>query len=215
MPTHTIPSIVIKLWSLGFPWDTSVWQAITGVKHGLFPKDHKHLPKGWTPADARNIKSYFDQYMAKPTEESMIAFSSQRGGAALPGRKKWRDWINSIWNSAKIHERIIAVITANNCHPLTFQTDDTTAWPLGATWLPLCLDAIGVDLFGEECLDNFGRLRENLRIPTQAMAQRTWTNLVKRLARCRKRSAIIEQEAMEAFDGNSFSYDLLPCLYIG
>ncbi|KAF8951749.1 P-loop containing nucleoside triphosphate hydrolase protein, partial [Flammula alnicola] len=203
MPTHTIASAIIKLHTLGIPWDYPVWQAATGVKHGLFPEDPKLLPKGWTPEDASNIASYFDQYRAKPTEDEKIAFVSQRRGTALPGRKKWRDWINAIWRSAGIHDKIIAVIAANNCHPLSLsfeQTEDASSWPMGAIWLPVCLDAIAVELFGDECLDAMGRLPERFRAPTQALAQRTWTNLTKRLDRSKKRFAIYEQEALEAFN---------------
>lgn len=208
MPTHTVPSIVIKLWILGIPWTSAVWQAITGVKFGLFPEDPNNLPTGLTPDDSRNVKSYFDQFSARPTEESMIAFASQRGGAVLPGRKIWRDWINSIWKSAKIHNRITAAIAANNCHPLSLalvHADGEITWPMGSVWLPLCLDSIGIALFGREYLDPFGRLRHDLRIPTQALAQRTWMTLTKRLTRCKKRSSILEQEANEAFNGDSFS----------
>ncbi|KAF8956795.1 hypothetical protein BDZ97DRAFT_1763474 [Flammula alnicola] len=199
MPTHTIASAIIELHTLGIPWDYPVWQAATGVKHGLFPEDPKLLPKGWTPEDASNIASYFDQYRAKPTEDEKIAFVSQRRGTALPGREKWRDWINAIWRSAGIHDKIIAVIAANNCHPLE-QTEDASSWPMGAIWLPVCLDAIAVELFGDECLDAMGCLPERFRAPTQALAQRTWSYLTERLDRSKKRFAIYEQEALEAFN---------------
>jgi hypothetical protein len=32
----------------GAPWDFPQWKELTGIVHGLFPKDNKHLPKGWT-----------------------------------------------------------------------------------------------------------------------------------------------------------------------
>ncbi|KAF9470636.1 hypothetical protein BDN70DRAFT_901952, partial [Pholiota conissans] len=216
MPSHTIPSAVIKLWTLGIPWDYPVWQAATGVHHGLFPDDPQHLPKNWTPDDAQNIKSYFDQYRLKPTEDDKIAFSKQRKGSALPGRKKWRDWITSIWRTARVHERITAVLSANNCHPLNLVVDsidsiesvesvepsvDSNGWPAGSTWIPTCLDEIACELFGEECLDKSGRLPERFRAPTQALVQRTWNNLTKRLDRCKKRLPVLEKEAVEAFNG--------------
>lgn len=208
MPTHTVPSAVIKLWTLGVPWDYPAWQVATGVQHGLFPDNPALLPKGWTPEDASNVKSYFDQYRLQPTEDDKIAFARQTKGSALPGRKKWRDWISALWRTSRIHERIIAVLHANNCHPLTLAVESsngTTSWPMGGTWIPLCLDAVASELFGEDCLDQHGRLPESLRAPTQALVQRTWTNLTKRLDRGKKRIATLEEEAIQAFDGESSS----------
>ena len=205
MPTHTIASAVIKLWTLGAPWDLPTWQGITGAHNGLFPDNPALLPKGWTPEDASNIKSYFDQYRLKPTEDDKIAFSRQTKGSILPGRQKWRDWINALWGTSRIHEKILSVLNANNYHPLTLceeSSDGTMTWPTGGTWIPLCLDAVATELFGEECLDQHGRLPESLRAPTQALVLRTWTNLIKRLDRGQKRLGILEGEAIEAFDGN-------------
>lgn len=118
MPTHTIASTVIKLWTLGVPWDFPAWQVLTGAHNSLFPDNPALLLKGWTPEDAANIKSYFDQYCLQPTEDDKIAFASQTKGSALPGRKKWCNWVGTIWRASRIHERIISVLHANNCHPL-------------------------------------------------------------------------------------------------
>ncbi|KJA14356.1 hypothetical protein HYPSUDRAFT_208778 [Hypholoma sublateritium FD-334 SS-4] len=175
----------------------------THTINGLFPDDAALLPKGWTPQDAANIKSYFDQYRLQPTEDDKIAFARQTKGSALPGRKKWRDWISAVWRTSRIHERIISVLHTNNCHPLTLSAESangTTTWPMGGTWIPLCLDAVASDLFGEDCLDQHGRLPESLRAPTQALVQRTWMNLTKRLDRGKKRLSILEQGAIQAFD---------------
>ena len=207
MPTHTVASALVKLWTLGAPWGYSGWQALTGTQHGLFPDDPALLPKGWTPEDAANIKSYFEQYRLQPTEDDKITFAKQTKGTALPGRKTWRDWVSTVWRTSRIHERVISVLHANNFHPLTLAADSpngTTIWPMGGTWIPLCLDAIASDLFGESCLDHHGRLPEPLRAPTQALIQRTWTNLTKRLDRSRKRLSILEEEAVQAFNGDSY-----------
>ena len=208
MPTHTIASAVVKLWTLGVPWGFPAWQTITGTHNGLFPDNPALLPRGWTPQDAANIKSYFDQYRLQPTEDDKITFARQTKGSSLPGRKKWRDWITAVWRIARIHEKITSVLHDNDCHPLTLfvkSADGTTSWPMGGTWIPLCLDAVAAYLFGEECLDQRGRLPEILRAPTQALVQRTWLNLTKRLDRDRKRIAALEQEAIQAFEGDSNS----------
>ena len=201
MPTHTIASALVKLWTLGAPWDYPAWQTTSGTYHGLFPADPAHLPKGWTAEDAANVKSYFEQYRLQPTEDDKIAFARQTKGSVLPGRKTWRDWVSALWRTSRVHEKIIAVLNANNCHPLNLAAD-TVTWPMGGTWIPLCLDAVALELFGEECLDHHGRLPEAPRAPTQALIQRTWTNLTKRLDRSKKRLSILEEEAVQAFKGN-------------
>lgn len=208
MPSHTIASAVIKLWTLGVPWDLANWQALTGVQNGLFPDNSALLPKGWTREDATDIKSYFDQYNRQPTEDDKISFTRQSKGSILPGRKRWREWINALWRTSRIHEKITFVLHANNCHPVTLfveSSDGTVTWPMGGTWIPLCLDAVASELFGEDCLDQHGRLPEPLRAPTQALVQRTWTNLNKRLDRGKNRLALLELEAIEAFEGESIS----------
>lgn len=73
---------------------------------------------------------------------------------------------------------------------------------MGGTWIPLCLDAVVSDFFGEDCLDQHGRLPESLRAPTQALVQHTWINLTKRLDRSKKHLSTLE-EAIQALDGES------------
>lgn len=205
MGTPSIAFLVIKLFLLGLPWDCPVWQDLVKVKHGLFPSDPHLSPPGWTGDDLEDVKSFFDQCQAKATDENRIAFVAQTRGAALPGRKKWKTWITALWKTARIHERIIAVLAANHCHPLTLaieQEGDTGTWPAGALWIPTCVDAIALDLFGTEALNPHGRLKEIHRPTVQALVQRTWTYLTKRLERAQKRFAVCEQQALEAFNGN-------------
>lgn len=204
MPTPSIPFLVIKLGDLGLLWESSVWQDITGVKHGLFPSDPHLSPPGWVGNDSDNIKSFLDQVGARATEEDKMAFVSQTRGTVLPGRKKWKDWVNALWRSARIHERIITVMSAKHCHPLSLslvQTADALTWPAGGLWIPTCVDAIAFELFGQDVLDDYDRLPGTLRIPTQALVQRTWTYLILRLERAQKRFTTYEQQALEAFNG--------------
>ncbi|KAF8166505.1 hypothetical protein BJ912DRAFT_1067891 [Pholiota molesta] len=203
MPTPSNPFLVLKLYGLGYPWQFPVFQDLVNVKYGLFPDDPTLAPPGWTPDDLSNVKSFVDQTLAKGSEEERIAFVSQNRGAALPGRKIWKDWISRLWRTARIHERISAVLVAQDCHPLTLslvQTEDAVTWPSGATWIPTCLDAIALELFGAEALSPKGRLAETYRPTVQAIVQRTWSYLTQRLERAQKRFAIYEQEAINAFN---------------
>lgn len=204
MPTPSNSFLVIKLTNLGLLWESPVWQEITGVKHGLFPADRRLSPQGWVGNDSDDIKSFLNQVASKATEEDKIAFVAQTRGTVLPGRKKWKDWVNRLWRKCGIHERIIAIFSAQHCHPLSLslvKTGDDVTWPSGATWIPTCLDVIAIELFGTDCLDDYERLREEFRPTTQALVQRTWSYLTKRLERSQKRFAAYEDKAYEAFNG--------------
>ncbi|KAF8808358.1 hypothetical protein BYT27DRAFT_7097080 [Phlegmacium glaucopus] len=203
MPSHTIPSALIKLfYSDGAPWNWPDWQAITAVRHGLFPTDDSLLPKGFTRRDVLDITSYFDQYNALPTEDDKIKFTSQRKGAQVPGRVKWRDWITAGWKSWKIHSRITDVLTEDGLHPLTIMinTNNLDTWPPGDLYIPLIVDAVGRDLFGEPSFDTSGRLALPYRQLTQHLIQRTWINIHKQTNRNKNRLVTLEAAATKAFN---------------
>ncbi|KAF8956904.1 hypothetical protein BDZ97DRAFT_1763385 [Flammula alnicola] len=189
MPTHTIASAIIELHTLGIPWDYPVWQAATGVKHGLFPEDPKLLPKGWTPEDASNIASYFDQYRAKPTEDEKIAFVSQRRAPPFLvarngeiGSTPSGDLLGSTTRSSPSSPPTTAIPRANGgCLFVAYGRY-------------LAASLLGRYRYAMGCLP------ERFRAPTQALAQRTWSYLTERLDRSKKRFAIYEQEALEAFN---------------
>lgn len=79
MPSHTIPSTLIKLYHTkgfaGAPWIFPTWQDITGVYDGLFPINETKLPKRWTPEVVASVRSYFDQYESKRNEDEKIKFA--------------------------------------------------------------------------------------------------------------------------------------------
>jgi len=188
------------------PWNFPQWQAITGVIHGLFPEDDSLLPKGWTRETANSVRSYFDQYSKKKKEDDKIKFASGRaGGHQVPGRDLWRKWVTEGWKTWKIHSRIIQVLSSENLHPLTLalgsKTGSLESWPPGAQYIPMAVDPVGAVLFGPESQDIYGRIHADLRQTTQALIQRTWTNLYNQTQRSRTRIVNLEKDATDAFNG--------------
>ena len=212
MPSHTIHSALVQMYYDfdGAPWNFAAWKELTGVHHGLFPKDDKLLPKGWTRQTANEIHSYFDQYRAILTEEEKLKFASSKGTTQnVPGRKAWRDWVPKIWKAGKIHEKIIEVLIDENLHPFALMShnDSPDAWPPANQWVPLAIDPIGLALFGEECYaDGLDRIRNSLRQSTGSLITRTWILLRANFDRSKKRVDILESEAIGAFEGSFTLY---------
>jgi hypothetical protein len=212
MPSHTIHSALTQMFiDAQAPWGFPQWQSITGVKNSLFPEDDSLLPKGWTRVNANAIRSYFDQYSKKKKEDDKIKFASGRaGGDQLPGRDFWRKWVANGWKEWKLHSKVIEVLSSENLHPLTLALNSKTgsldAWPPGAQYIPMAVDPVGSTLFGPEALDNFGRVTSELRQTTQALIQRTWTNLYNQVQRSKGRIVTLEKEATEAFNGGVFFF---------
>ncbi|KAF9472810.1 hypothetical protein BDN70DRAFT_818120 [Pholiota conissans] len=205
MPSLTIPAALLQLTVEGVPWDYPAWQEATGVYHGLFSDDPGHLPKGWTKQDASDIRSFISRYCALDSEEKKATFLSEKRGTVLPGRKKWQNWVNSIWRSSGLQDKIISVFNARNCHPLTLwlaapKSKDRRMWPAGGTWIPSCLNDIAIEIYGDECLNELDHLPEEYRPATQAIVQRTWTGLTRRLHRAYIRAAALEEEATKSFN---------------
>lgn len=214
MPSLSIAAAFLQLTDLGIPWELPAWQEASGVTHGLFPDNPAHRPKGWTTEDSANIKSLLSHYHALGSEEKKSAFLSDKRGNVLPGCSKWQKWINSIWQSSRSQGKIITVFSARNCHPYTRAlaapniTDDgqeKIVWPSAAQWIPLCLDDIAAELFGDECLEESGFLPERYRSATQALAQRTWVSLIRHLEGALARLPALEKDAHDAFNGQLYS----------
>ena len=217
MPSHTIHSALTQMFYdlPGAPWDSPVWQDVTGVRFSLFPPDDAHLPSGWSREMATDISSYFDKFRALKTEDQKIKFSSGKGQAdTVPGRKIWRDWVTKGWKEWKIHSKIVDVLLAENLHPFTIaaQTGNVESWPDGHQWTPLAVDPVGTELFGEECWANgMARVRLELRPTIKALTQRTWITLYNSLNRSKVRIALLESEATKAFEG---SYSITLSFYV-
>jgi TATA-binding protein-associated factor len=188
------------------PWDFPRWKSLTGIQNGLFPEDDSLLPKTWSREDANSVRSYFDQYSKKKKEDDKIKFASARaGGHQVPGRDFWRKWVTDSWKDWKIHSKIIEVLSIENLHPLTLALNSKTrsleSWPPANQYVPMAVDPVGAALFGPECQDIFGRVQADLRQTTQALIQRTWTNLYNQVQRTKVRLAGLEEDATNAFNG--------------
>lgn len=205
MPSATVHSALAEMQlEDGSPWNFSEWKRITGVSHGLFPTDDALLPKGWTRETATLIDSYFSQFDNLGTPEAKIQFASARRGAiTVPGRDLWRAWVTACWREWHIHAKITDVLSSQNLHPLTISLNSKSkslSWPKAGTYVALTIDAVGQMLFGEEVLDMFGRLPEEMRSDVNALVTRTWFYLRIQFNRNKTRIVNLEKQATEAFE---------------
>ena len=208
MPSQTVHYVLTEMYVScnEAPWGFPTWQELTSVRHGLFPDDDRQLPAGWTRQTAVEISSYFSQFRARLAEEERATFSKADDG--LPGRRAWRNWVTKLWKDARIHAKIIEVLSSENLHPYRL-AQATITWPDANTWVPLAVDPVGLALFGEECYGGgVERVNHSLRNLTKMLITRTWILLNNGLTRCKKKIQDQESEAMKAFEG---SYNP-PCL---
>jgi TATA-binding protein-associated factor len=212
MPTHTPASALIKLFYAqpGAPWIFPQWQVITGVTHGLMPKDDGLLPEGLTRKDIANVESYFSQYDARSTEEEKIKFASKvkkAGKDEIPGRGAWNAWVTKRYNSKwKINTHIVKILASSGLHPDQIMDENgEESIPNSTSYLPLALDAIGRDLFGPEALDSNGRLLARLREPTLVFAQRTWMLEARTVGSRKKKLEVLRDAAENILTGMSFT----------
>lgn len=211
MPSHTAPSALIKLYYLGgAPWEWPTWQDITGIKHGLFPKDDNLLPKPWTREDANDIFSYFEAFNALDTEDKKLKFAVAKGGAAVPGRQKWARFVSSHWEKWGIHSTIVTCLQAHNIHPVPLLVQEgnlDAEWPSADTYLPIALDSIALALFGIEAFGTSQVAPTALRKPMTIIAQRSWARIRKHTRSEHTRIVALEKAALSAFKGKR-NYDL-------
>ena len=80
----------------------------------------------------------------------------------------------------------------------------------GPTYIPYCVDDIALQLLGPEMLDENGRLHIRFRGPVQAITQRTWYNLARRLDRATARFDALEVQVLAAFNGEYAQYHHFP-----
>jgi hypothetical protein len=212
MPSHSASSALIKLYGLGeLPWNFPTWQDITGVKHGLFPDDDRHLPKGWTRHDANDIKSYFDQYQQKPTEEQKIKFASAARDGGVPGRKKWTDFVSKSWQKWNVHGKIVEALHKHGVHPITIleQEGSLDSWPNADMYVPIAIDTIAMSLFGVEAFNDADILPYNLRKCLTIFVQRSWARIRAQVVKDRAKLPEIEASALRAFESSFHNQGLL------
>ncbi|KAF8881145.1 P-loop containing nucleoside triphosphate hydrolase protein [Gymnopilus junonius] len=205
MPSHFVHGALVDMYleGDGAPWIFPQWQEITGIYAGIFtePSPEFPAPSNWTDQQRRQVKSYFDQYAKKPDATAKIKFSGAPA-SQVPGAELWRRFINNGWKSWKIHDRITRVLIETRFHPciLAKYSANPDAWPDSTDIIPQILDDVALELFGEDSLDGLGRLQDSLRPSTKALVQRTWISIHNKVTATKKKIAMHEKEAVDAFD---------------
>lgn len=211
MPSHIPASALIKLFFLdGAPWQWSVWQDRTGIRHGLFPPDDDKLPSGLTREDVTDIASYFNAYNDQPTEDDKIAFATRtRGNSAYPGRAKWNAFVSKNWNRWGVHTLIVDELKEWDIHPqdIVIREHPKVTWPDAGSYVPIILDSLGMKLFGDDAFPaGSERLSTDLRAALRIFVQRSWGRIRVQVSSLKSRAQIIEDAARDAFKGDSYTH---------
>ncbi|KAJ3565619.1 hypothetical protein NP233_g7517 [Leucocoprinus birnbaumii] len=202
MPSHTPSSALMRLHALdGAPWCWPTWQERTGILHGLFPEDDKHLPPGWTRQNARDVQSYFQNYLVQPSEEKKQQYQSKSNH---PGKAVWDDFMKKNWVRWKIHDAVVEELKEWDCHPTAIiireHNGDQNQWPHADVYAAQILNTLGLKLFGEEAfLPNSSTLPQSVRKPLTVFVQRSWDNLRKAVGRLKANAAKHEADAQASF----------------
>ncbi|KAJ3566666.1 hypothetical protein NP233_g6855 [Leucocoprinus birnbaumii] len=202
MPSHTPSSALMRLHAFnGAPWRWPVWQERTGIYHGLFPDDDKHLPPGWTRQNSRDVQSYFQNYLAQPSEEKKYHYQSKTNH---PGKAVWTEFMKQNWRRWKIHDAVVEELNDWDCHPTTIiireHNGDQSQWPHADGYAATILNTLGLKLFGEEAfLPNSTTLPQIVRKPLTIFVQRSWDNLRKAVGRLKANATKVEADARASF----------------
>jgi TATA-binding protein-associated factor len=185
------------------PWRYSKWQEVTGIHHGLFPVEDGLLPLDWTRQVAEEISSYFRAYALRPTPIDRASFSTSPNAKQLPGRDRWVEFCDKIWQMCDIHSRIASILIENNHHIISAQR--TEDWPFSSFFIPEVLRSVQVDLFG---IDDIGQGDPSLVV----IISETWIHLRTLHKRCRFGVKISKRAALKALDGTWNSYPFYAML---
>jgi hypothetical protein len=210
MPSLTPAIALIRFHeSDGFPWTMPTWQDLTGIKHGLFPDDDKLLPRGWTRRDAEDVQSYFNQYKDLSGEDQKKKFSAARD-PSVPGRKVWADFVSKSWAKWGVHGKIVECLYEQGVHPVTLIEEDATleSWPHAEAYIPIAIDAIALQLFGQEAFGESEKLPFHLRKVLSIFVQRSWARIRVQFNTDKEKLPQLESAALTAFDS------VLLCLFL-
>ncbi|KAJ3560425.1 hypothetical protein NP233_g10845 [Leucocoprinus birnbaumii] len=202
MPSHTPACALMRLHALeGAPWRWPVWQERTGIYHGLFPEDDKHLPSGWTRKNAEDVQSYFQNYLAQPNEDKKQQYQSKTNH---PGKAVWTEFMKRNWPKWKIHSAVVEELNEWDCHPTAIvireHNGDHHQWPHADGYAATILNTLGLKLFGEEAfLPNTTTLPQSVRKPLTIFVQRSWDTLRKAVGRLKSSAAKVEADARASF----------------
>ena len=188
------------------PWRYSKWQEVTGIRHGLFPVEDGLLPLDWTRQVADEISSYFRAYALRPTPIARATFSASPNAKQFPGRDRWVEFCDKIWQTCDIHSRIAPILIENNHH--IFSAQRTEDWPSSSFFIPEVLGSVWVDLFGIDDishLDQYHHLGSSLVV----IISETWIHLRTLYRRGRIGVKISKRAALKALDG---TWNFIPIL---
>jgi hypothetical protein len=212
MPSHYVHSALVEMFHecKGAPWTFVRWQEITKCPGGLFPEDSALASHTWTASQTEDVRSYFRRYAGYIKTRDLparLTFSLSSGQTA-PGAELWRRFISKGWKSWKINDRITRILIQKRLHPAILarysQTPDKL--PESLHYIPRVVDAVGIELFGEEALDGLGNLSVDLIPMTKAIIQRAWGSICSKVKNAKKKMGALELEAQEAFDGKAILY---------
>ena len=212
MPSHYVHSALVEMFNecKGTPWTFVQWQEITKCPGGLFPEDNALASHNWTASQTEDVQSYFRRYAAYMETRDLPArliFSTSSGQTA-PGAELWRHFISKGWKSWKINDRITRILIQKRLHPAILarysQTPDEL--PESLHYIPRAVNAVGIELFGEEALDGLGNLSVELISMTKAIIQRAWASICTKVRNAKKKMGSLELEAQAAFDGKAILY---------
>jgi len=212
MPSHYVHSALVEMFHEcnGAPWTFAQWRETTKCPGGLFPEDGAPTSHKWTTSQTEDVRNYFQRYsrlMEGRDLQARLSFSLTSGQTA-PGAELWRRFISKGWKSWKINDRITRVLIQKRLHPciLANHSETPDELPDSLHYIPRAVDAVGLELFGEEALDGLGNLSAKLIPMTKAIIQRAWISIVTKVGNAKKKMGALEQEARKAFDGKAIPY---------
>jgi hypothetical protein len=205
MPTPPLHVAFAKLYCIlpGAPWNLETWRART--KCGILnPEKDEDLPTGLDREKANQILAYLDAYKAIPTEDTRQAFA--RGeGVDHPGRLVLGDFIRKRWSRWGIQNAVVEDLRTLKLLPLQDMVlNDTTELTDGAATLVTAWANVGLSLFGEDVINDAGRLNPKYNSPVQIIVQHVYKNLKTQAKKTINRIKHSEEEVTKLVDGMPF-----------
>ncbi|KAF8876430.1 hypothetical protein CPB84DRAFT_1752412 [Gymnopilus junonius] len=219
-PTHVVRSPVVCVcggWSVGVPSESLDPKAYLAVCQDSWrqPRSYLMLPNpfrwlDWplliaTPSNIPTliftmgnsdfICSYFKQFKKKNGPDVKAAFTSvKKNSNQVPGHQLWHNYITQSWKTWGMHARITAILTAENCHPLTVALNLRHG---SVEKLSQSIDCI------YPALDPIARVVFRVDSLDMSLIYWTWLNLKSQVIQSRVHLTILQKEATEAFEALS------------
>ncbi|KAG6819600.1 hypothetical protein H0H93_010369 [Arthromyces matolae] len=184
------------------PWNYPAWQELTGVRHGLFPKDDSLLPRGWSRQQADDIQSFFVSYSLQPATNRAKFFKTSQH----PGRRKFASWVTSRWTAWGVHDIVVKALREADAHPSIVLLRENNlenpeaAWPSSTLFSNAAIEPVCLLLFGEDaCVPNTDFITTAARNVVVIFIQRSWDTIRVQFRRVARQRKVIEEAAIDAF----------------